>query len=279
MIQQLEHPLMNGAGCAKLLEDVDKMARSAVSAVVLGSITVEARTGNEGVTFTRGEGFALNALGLPNPGLDYYREHRRDIQDVCAYHNKPLIVSIAGFSLSEFFHLAEFCQHWVVDAIELNFGCPNAQGEHPIWSFDSGAMRDVIFAVLPEFEGEIGVKLSPFSNPADLVAAARVIPSDIEYVATSNTFPNADAWESTRHPLTAEYAGMSGKALKPIALGQVRKLRELLDKSVHVVGVGGVESRSDIHDYFQAGAGAVQATTPYWLAGNDPMVFSDILGR
>jgi dihydroorotate dehydrogenase (fumarate) len=279
MIQQLEHPLMNGAGCVKLLEDAHKMARSAVSAVVLGSITVEARIGNEGTTFTRGEGFALNALGLPNPGLDYYRVHLRDIHDACRYHKKPLIVSIAGFSKAEFFHLAEVCQHCGVDAIELNFGCPNAQSEHPIWSFDPDAMRYVICSVLPEFGGAIGVKLSPFSNPDDLVRAASAIPGGVEYVATSNTFPNADAWESTRHPLTAEYAGMSGKALKPIALGQVRKLRELLDKSVHVVGVGGVESRSDIHDYFQAGAGAVQATTPYWLAGNDPMVFSDILGR
>lgn len=290
MIDQLEHPLMNGAGCIKTVPHLVQMARSSVSAVVLGSITVEPRDGNSGTTFRQLEGYALNALGLPNRGASYYAMTLPGMVAECHEKHKPLIVSIAGFSLSDWELLADMCCEAGVDGVELNFGCPNVQGEHPIWSFDPDGMSAAISSALvaPEkIEGgirerpfHVGIKLSPFSNPDDLARAVAAIPpmnsivGQISYVATSNTFPNANS-----ETLSTPYADMSGAALKPIALGQVQQIRELLDPRISVVGVGGIRTLQDIEDYLLAGASAVQATTAYWAAGENPMAFSDILSR
>jgi dihydroorotate dehydrogenase (fumarate) len=108
----------------------------------------------------------------------------------------------------------------------------------------------------------------------------------VDYVACSNTFPNALAFDpETSKPVisvkTGELvglAGMGGEALRPIALGQVLQFAHLLD-GIDVVGVGGITCWQDVVDFQRAGAVAVQASTPYWNAGEDPSVYGDILAR
>lgn len=270
---------MNGAGCVKTFEDFARMVRSASSAVVLGSITKELRLGNAGTTYVRGYEHSVNALGLPNPGAAYYMERLPAMIELAEANHKPLIVSLAGFNIHEWVWLIQMCESFKPHGIELNFGCPNVREEAPIWSFDPEAMRDVMTSALTfcgvHADGvAVGVKLSPFSDPDDLLAVAAAIPHGIEYVVASNTFPNVPA-----HGLSVPYGGMSGRGLQPIALGQVQQLRDLLDPSVAVVGAGGVSNRADIARFLDVGAAAVQATTAYYEAGENPMVFSDILSR
>lgn len=291
---KLDQPLMNGAGTCKNLEQVFNLARSVVSAVVLGSVTMEARTGNPGTTYHSVPGqYALNSLGMPNPGLQYYLDLMRDLADIMHDQDKPLIVSVAGMVPNEYSVLAHAFARRGADLIELNLGCPN------VWedldggdSIEGGPKQKGI----PSFEPELvevilggldigpkvpnyGVKLSPIGNPALLEQVAGVIGcSKARFVTTCNTFPNAYLSNSSGQPvLGPTYGGMSGAGLKPIALGQVRQLRAWLPEHIDIIGVGGVRTTRDVIDFLEAGATAVQATTAYMDANEDPGVYSDVL--
>ena len=120
----------------------------------------------------------------------------------------------------------------------------------------------------------IWVKLSPYSDPGLLKEVAEVIneaPPPVAAVVTCNTFPNAYAGKGAISPMGG-LAGLSGPALKPIALGQVVQFRKHLKEEIDVIGVGGITTGNDAVDFFEAGAKAVQCTTlPYWLG--DPGKF------
>lgn len=128
--------------------------------------------------------------------------------------------------------------------------------------------------------------MSPFSNPKNLADVAKVIAADplVRFVTTSNTFPNgfgyddqgsslinADAGDGTMIQL----GGVSGVALKHIALGQVRQLRQLLPPHIDIIGMGGVRTARDVQDFLKAGATAVAITTA--LLEEGPTIFQRIL--
>ena len=126
----------------------------------------------------------------------------------------------------------------------------------------------------------IGLKLSPYSDPGLLTRVATAIREleTVGYVALSNTFPNALILDSSGHSvITTGLAGLSGLAMKPIALGQVWQFAAVLEGTVDIVGVGGVTTGADIIDFQNAGAKAVQASKVFWNANEDPGVYSDIL--
>ncbi len=281
---QLEHPLMNAAGTCKTLRDVENLARSAVSAIVVGSITSQARMGNEGQVYWPGQTYSLNSLGMPNPGGDYYGENLPHMVELAHAAGKPLAVNVAGFKPAEYGELAQLAHNGGADFIELNLGCPNVwdDGDQKrIASFDPSG----IAAILAEIERRVpdnhpvGVKLSPYSDPGMLAEVAQTIKElPISYVATTNTFPNAFVLDENGKPvINVGLAGMSGAAIKPVGLGQVKQLRQLLPDSVQLVGVGGIANGRDMLDYLRVGACATQAATAYWNSNENPGVFGDIL--
>ncbi|WP_163554474.1 dihydroorotate dehydrogenase [Candidatus Frankia alpina] len=293
----LEHPVMNAAGTCKSVEDVDAFARSAVAAIVVGSITRQPRTGNAGNVYWPGRIYSINALGLPNRGLDYYGAHLPRMVDQAHEAGKPLIVSVAGFDVGEYAEIAEVVAGTGVDLIELNLACPNVwdgSAQKRIACFDPDQTAAVCTAVgdalLARAAGDparrvpYGVKISPFSDPAALAELAAALaepagrPGGPRFVTAVNTFPNALVIDAGNRPVVdVELAGMSGPALKPVGLGQVRQLRRLLPDIVDVVGAGGVGEGRDVAEYLRAGAVAVQAATAFWNRGEDPSVFGSIL--
>jgi len=99
---RLEHPLMNAAGTCKSLQDVKDLSRSASAAVMVGSITMEPRTGNTGDVYWAGPMFSLNSLSLPNRGAPFYKEVIPEMVACAHDKGKPLFVSVAGFSPEEY---------------------------------------------------------------------------------------------------------------------------------------------------------------------------------
>lgn len=293
----LDHPVMNAAGTCKTLQDVVALARSSVAAVVVGSITRDARAGNSGEVYWSGDGCSLNALGLPNRGADYYREQLPAMVEAAHAHGKPLIVSVAGFAVDEYAQLAQLAAAAGADLVELNLACPNVWDggtQKRIACFDPGQTEAICAAV----EGALaapasgrgrpappyGVKISPFSDPEALAELAALLGGRSRglggprFVTAVNTFPNALVLDDRLRPvLDVGLAGLSGAALRPVGLGQVRQLRRLLPGQVDVVGVGGVLTGRDVVDYLAAGALAVQSATAFWNRGEDPTVFGDIL--
>lgn len=287
----LEHPVMNAAGTCKSLDDVRDLARSAAAAIVVGSITVAARTGNSGATYHAGDGFSLNALGLPNRGLAYYVEQLPQMVGAAHDAGKPLILSVAGFGVDDYAEAAAAVAPTGVDVLELNLACPNVWdggAQKRIACFDPGQTAAILSAVDAALRAApkpvpYGVKISPFSDPAALADLAAVLGTATAtgggpgYVCSSNTFPNGLAYDDAGRPVIGvELAGLAGPALRPIALGQVHQLRRLLPAAVELVGAGGVSSGRDVADFLRAGASAVQVATAYWNRDGDPAVFGAI---
>ncbi|MDO9408572.1 tRNA-dihydrouridine synthase [Patulibacter sp.] len=277
----LEHPLLNAAGTAKSLDDVRRLARSPVAAVTLGSITKAARDGNAGEVYASRQGYAVNALGMPNRGADFYRDVLPEMAAATRAAGKPLIVSVAGFSPEENGELAHLAADGGCDLVELNLGCPNVWdgGEQKrIMSFDP----ELVSRSLAAASGvgvPVGVKLSPLSDPVQLAeVAAAAADAGARFVVSCNTFPNGLALRADgRAAVDVGYGGVSGAAMKPVVLGQVSQLRALLPEGVDVVGCGGVRSGQDVRDLLAVGAVATGLATAFWDAGEDPGVFADVL--
>src|SRR5678816_1242451 len=98
---ELEHPLMNAAGYCKDIGHVKELVASASSAVVVGSITVEPRSGNSGDVYFNSPCFALNSLGIPNRGAVFYKQQLPLLAEQVHSAGKPIIVNIAGFTIAE----------------------------------------------------------------------------------------------------------------------------------------------------------------------------------
>jgi dihydroorotate dehydrogenase (fumarate) len=277
----LEHPVVNAAGTAKSLDDVTRLARSPVAAVTLGSITKAARDGNAGEVFASRPGYAVNALGMPNRGAAFYRDVLPEMAGVVHAAGKPLIVSVAGFSPEENGELAHLAADGGCDLVELNLGCPNVWdgGEQKrIMSFDP----DLVARSLEAAAGAgapVGVKLSPLSDPVLLAeVAAAAAGAGARFVVSCNTFPNGLVLRDDGRPaIDVGFGGVSGAAMKPVALGQVSQLCALLPDVVDVVGCGGVRTGRDVRDLLATGAVATGLATAFWDAGEDPGVFADLL--
>jgi dihydroorotate dehydrogenase (fumarate) len=283
----LEHPLMNAAGTCKLLHDVRPLARSSVAAIMLGSITLEQRLGNEGDVFWYDNFQSLNSLGLPNPGAPYYKDNLPEIAQIAKGEGKPLFVSVAGFTPVEYADLVEIAFEGGAVVVELNLGCPNVwQGgeQKRIASFDPGLSGEVLSVVSKRVgpDAKVAVKVSPCSDPFALAALSDVLNQYalVKCVTTTNTFPNAFLCNEVGHPRITPgggLAGLAGPALKPIALGQVRQLHAILDSQIQIIGVGGISTGQDIKDFLDSGATVVQVATAYLKHGEQ--VFTRLLAE
>lgn len=271
--------VMNGAGTCKYLEDVERMARSDQSAIMVGSITLERRQGNAGNVFWLDGLFALNSKGLPNPGIEYYTKVLPEMVKIAHSVAKPLFVSVAGFSVSEYVELVRVSHESGADHTEINLSCPNVREQRGIACFDplyvSYILKEVRECV---GSAKLSVKISPFADPVALSGFARMVSAfdNVEAVTAVNSFPNALMFNSSgTESISGGLAGLSGYVLKPIGLGHVRQLKESLGDRVSIIGVGGICNGLDVADYRRSGADAVQVVTELIERGEG--VFSDIL--
>lgn len=263
----IEPAVMNGAcNIAKTVDDVKAYAKTGIGAITIGSITVQPRDGNAEPRWYVGEGYALNSFGMPNGGLEFYRKNLPEMIKLAHSSGKKLSLSIAGFSTDDYVQLARMANEAKVDLLELNLGCPNITmdgKQKPIVSFDREKMVEIIDAVRNVTSLPLMIKLSPYSNPAELqeVAKTLVATDKINAVVTSNSFPNSTMNVDGRPVIIAEYAGFTGHAFLPIGLGQVKQFRNALPDTITVIGAGGIETKDDVELYHQVGASGVQATT------------------
>lgn len=285
---RLEIPVMNAAGTAKTLEDVRRLAAAPIGAIVVGSITMEPREGNPGTVYAWEGEYSLNSLGLPNGGWSYYQGVLAEMGRTAHAAGKKLIVSIAAMGIQETKELARRCADSGADAIELNAACPNVWNDgtqKSLLCFDS----DELLYYLWDMVGPGGttipyfVKVAPYSDPGALGRVAETLteaPGNVTAVVCCNTFPNALDFRTDGEPRTATpLAGLGGRSMKPIALGQVYQFRRLLHdgsegRAIDVIGCGGIVTARDVRDYQRAGAAGVQVATAYLERG--PKVFREI---
>jgi dihydroorotate dehydrogenase (fumarate) len=310
----LSFPIMNAAGTCKTEADFMKLVvLEELGAIVIGSITVEKKDGNTGNTFFNHDDFSINAIGLKNEGMEYYRNHLPRWSKIAHSHGKLLIVSVAGFSPQECLQLTTMAFSSGADMVEENGGCPNVWKDgkqKPIPSFNL-ELTEEIFSILskigPTSIPPIGFKLSPLlrnwqptkvvmKNGSPLLSAyptmdyldldaivafAKLVNKYdcIKFITCCNTVPNcAGTGEDGNNLIDAQggNGGLAGPILRPIAVAQMELLRLHLDKRVDLIGAGGISSGPDMDHYLIHGAKAVQVGTAFYKS-EDYGVFSRIL--
>ncbi|GMH98662.1 hypothetical protein TrVE_jg440 [Triparma verrucosa] len=259
-----------------------KVGSSKSCAILTKSATLLPQNGNPLPRTYTSPNFSINSEGLPNKSIDYYIDSET-IKESVLDSGKPYFVSISGKSLDDNVEMMKrICKAPGVAGIELNLACPNVIG-HPIIAYDMVQLRSALKTVASlSLPLPIGIKLPPYFDFIHYQKAAEIIneyKSTISYIVTMNTVGNTLMISPhSGSPVISPkggYGGLSGPAVKPIALAQVRKFSELLDPSIDIVGVGGVQSGQDVYDMILCGAKVVQVGTCHWIEG--PKCFDRIV--
>lgn len=263
---KLTNPTMTCSGtCGYAGEYADFMEMGALGAFVTKSITRQERPGNEPTRIVETRAGMLNAIGLANVGLDRFLAEKVPLLSKMPC---PVIVNVAGHSLDDYTQtVAAVGGLDCVAAIELNVSCPNVKdgltfGTHP------GRLRELTGAVKRALgDRKLIVKLSP--NVEDITATARAaIEGGADILSLVNTFTAmaVDIWK--RRPRLANVTGgLSGPAIKPIALHLVSRVYRNVARSagVPIVGMGGIQYWQDAVEFILAGASAVGVGTALFV--------------
>jgi dihydroorotate dehydrogenase (NAD+) catalytic subunit len=238
------------------------------AAFVSKTITPEPRAGNEPRRIWETPSGMINSIGLPNKGLDGFLEV--DLPQL-AELPVPLIVSVMGTSHEEFERLlAGVGGRDEVAAVELNVSCPNVHsglivGEQPD---ETAALLD---ALRPLTEKPLIVKLTPnVADPASVAVAAEEGGADA--VSLINTLKATGIDPASGEPgIAAGHGGLSGPAVRPVAVAQVRAVSAAV--GVQVIGMGGVERGADALEFIDAGASLVAVGTASF---RDPLAAASV---
>ncbi|HET9456933.1 MAG TPA: dihydroorotate dehydrogenase [Candidatus Limnocylindrales bacterium] len=232
--------------------DVDRLG-----AICCKGTTLRPRIGNITPRVTESPGGMLNSIGLQNPGVDAAIEK---YAATWAGWRTPVIVNVAGESVADYVEVARRLDGVPgVAAIELNISCPNVGRGGLQFAIDAGAAGEVTAAVRRATDLPLLVKLSP--NVADVRPIARAIAdAGADALTAVNTLSGIAVAPSRTKPLLGNvYGGLSGPAIKPIALRIVYEVAQVVD--VPVVAIGGVTELGDVLDFLAVGAAAVQVGT------------------
>ncbi len=261
----LKNPLMLAAGIMGTTGDsLKRIAQAGAGAVVTKSIGTEPRSGHNNPSMVEVDCGYLNAMGLPNPS---YKNFQDEI-DRAREGGVPVIASIFGGCSLDFSEIAKSLD---ADAFELNVSCPHAHGYGAEIGTDPDLVEDITHAVKTAVNVPVWVKLTPnVTNIKSIGLAAQRGGADA-VVAINTVRGMAIDIESGYPILGNKFGGLSGRAIKPVAVKCVYDLYEVLD--IPVIGVGGISDWKDAVEVIMAGAKAVQIGS---AVGNNINIFDDI---
>ena len=254
---ELKNPVTVASGTFGSGEEYkDLVALNRLGAVVTKSITLKARTGNPPPRLVETPSGMLNSIGLQNDGIDSF------LKEKMPFLNKiktAVIVSIAAHSVEDYAEIAgQLDRIKGVDAIEINISCPNVKGGLE-FSREPGSASAVVEAVRGKTSKPLITKLSPnVKDITEIAAAAEDAGSDA--VSLVNTFTGMAIDIESRKPVLGNtVGGLSGPAIKPIALRMVWETAKKV--KIPVIGIGGIMDYGDALEFLIAGASAVQIGT------------------
>ncbi len=254
---QLKNPIMVASGTfgyAREMQGIVDVSR--IGGVLPKTITAEPRIGNAPWRTVEVSSGLLNAIGLDNDGVDAFLDNHLPY---LAKIGTSIVVSVAGRTQDDFVSLAQQVGRQAgVAAIELNLSCPNVSGGVDFGT-NAESCRDVVAAVRKTCPVPILAKLTP--NVTNIAAIAQgAADGGADAVCLINTvLAMAIDWRKRRPMLGNGMGGMSGPAIKPIALRCVHQVASAV--SIPIIGIGGIENIDDVMQFLVAGASAVQIGT------------------
>jgi len=259
----LRNPVITAAGTFGYGIEYAKIAEiQRLGAIICKGTTLHARSGNAQPRTVETSSGMLNAIGLQNPGVRTVIKRYASIWETWQV---PVIVNIAGETTSEFAQLAETLEGVAgVAGIEVNVSCPNVLEGGAVFGASAEAVTGVTAAVRRATTLPLIVKLSPNSGDARPTALAAAS-AGADAISLINTITGMLIDIETRQPVLANgTGGLSGPAVKPIALRMVYEVaRELRSSHPHVpiIGIGGITNTKDALEFIMAGASAIQIGT------------------
>ena len=251
-------PLVLVSGCAGFGEEYTRItgfSNRDVGAVCLKGTTLEPRLGNPPHRICETPAGMLNAIGLQNPGARHVVE---EILPRLDFSETRYIANIAGATIEEYAEVARLFDDSPIDAIEINISCPNVEEGGMIFGNDPAMSARVVAACRAAATKPIIAKLSP--NQTDIAEnARRCIEVGADGLSLINTVAGMaiDA-ESMRPVLGNNQGGLSGPAIKPIALSSVHKVYQVAKThNIPIIGQGGITCARDAIEFLIAGASAV----------------------
>jgi dihydroorotate dehydrogenase (NAD+) catalytic subunit len=270
----LANPILVASGTFGYgIEYGDVVEVDRLGAICCKGTTLKPRIGNITPRVTETPGGMLNSIGLQNPGVDAVVEK---YAATWTGWKTAVIVNVAGESVADYVEVVRRLDGVPgVAGIELNISCPNVGRGGLQFAIDAGAASEVTAAVRRATDLPLLVKLSP--NVADVRPIARAIAdAGADALTAINTLSGIAVAPSRTKPLLGNiYGGLSGPAIKPVALRIVYEVSQVVD--IPVVAIGGVTELADVLDFLAVGAVAVQVGTAIFADPTLPVRLVDEL--
>ena len=255
----LKNPIMTASGTFGYADEFeDFMNVSKLGAVVTKAISLKPRPGNSWNRVIEVEAGMINSIGLENVGIERFINEKLPVLNA---KNINYVMNLAGASESEYVELAKISEQNGIRAIELNVSCPNVKSGCLEFGTDAKTLGELVKSVRNEYNGCLIVKLTPnVTRIEDIALSAQENGADA--VSAINTLKGLGMKLSFRNGnffREQVVGGFSGVAVKPVALGVVNRLKQVLD--IPIIGLGGISSMQDVLEFFAVGAEAVQIGT------------------
>lgn len=223
-------------------------------------LTINKKEGNDGIRVWETKGGMMNSVGLQNPGVESFIE--KELPKMRAY-NTRVLANLGGGTIEDYLKGIELLNNTDVDMIELNISCPNVKSGGMAFGIKSNVAYDVVKEVKAACNKPLMVKLSP--NAEDIVdMAVKCREAGADSISLVNTFKAMAVDIKNKKPVFNNVcAGLSGPAIKPIALRMVYEVCKNVD--IPVVGLGGIMDWKDAIEFIMVGATAVQVGTANFI--------------
>ena len=268
---QMKNPVMTASGTFGYGEEfADFIDIARIGSIIVKGTTLHKREGNPYPRMAETPSGMLNAVGLQNKGVNYFVEHIypriKDIQT-------NMIVNVSGSTIEDYMKTAEIIDSLVnIPAIELNISCPNVKQGGMAFGVTAKGAEEVVKAVRSVYKKTLIVKLSP--NVTDITEIAKAAETGgADSVSLINTLLGMAIDAERKRPILSTITGgMSGPAVKPIALRMVWQVSKAV--KIPVIGLGGIMNWKDAVEFMLAGATAVQIGTANFI---DPTVTTKVI--
>jgi dihydroorotate dehydrogenase (NAD+) catalytic subunit len=267
---KLANPVWTASGtCGYADELSDFMDIGKLGGFVTKSVTLQPRQGNDVPRVVETDSGMLNAIGLANLGVEKFIEEKIPLLEKlsCA-----VFVNIAGETIEDYVAVAKrLCEQKAIAGFELNISCPNVKKGGITFGIGPDLVKEITSAVKSACGGKVlMVKLTP--NVTDIAVTAKAaVEAGADALSMVNTFTAMVIDIETRKPVLANRTGgLSGPAIKPIAVYMVNKVYSEVTKgtNVPILGMGGIRTASDAIEFMLAGASAVAVGTANFVEPN-----------
>ncbi len=267
----LDNPLLTASGTFGYGDEIsDILNINDYGGIVTKSITLNPRKGNPPPRIVETPCGMINSIGLANIGVDVFLQNKADF---LSSYNGKVIVNIAGRTENEYLEVLKKLdsQNWI-EGYEINVSCPNVKQGGIEFGTDSEILRHLVSSLRDLTSKFLMVKLSP--NVTDIrVLAETSQECGANAISMINTLYAAAIDINSRKPLiNSVIGGLSGPAIKPVAIAHVIKTYKVVD--IPIVGIGGINSGEDVIEFILAGAAAVQLGTVHFY---NPLIASEVL--